>query len=52
MREKLLAFELVENRRDAYYRERIAHHAKSEKKATAPAYDPLAAIKARMGLKY
>ena len=46
-RAKLMAHDLHKSRRDGYYRERIAAHARADKKSFSPHNDPLDAIKAR-----
>ena len=53
-REQLIAHELHDSRRKAYYNERIAKHAKATggKKKQEFNYDPLEAIKRQMGIKY
>ncbi len=52
-REQLIAHHLHKARRDAYYRERVAKHAKAAGKKRAKFdYDPLEAIKKNWGAKY
>ncbi len=48
-----MAAEIVESERNAYYRERISHNAKTGKSDEKKfSYDPLDAIKHHMGAKY
>lgn len=55
-REQLIAHELHRSRRDAYYRERVEAHARrnagKDPNRFSPDHDPLARIKASMGIQY